>query len=695
MINVTEEFKKNIKTTYAKVVCTYSDGNTDTFNKDIMQGENNIIDESTSATFPIGDSICKYVTISLDNSNQKYSDKDFFNATLDYYLYQNKESGTTETIKKGTYTVSEAKYYDDLIEITALDDMWKADKEYKTNLPLPQPLLALIVDACDTCEILMGFSSLENNFVIESLPEGISFRDFFGYAAMAQCANARIDVSNKLQFKNWDFESIPHVLTNYIQSPALSSDNVVITGIKISNDNNTYSYGQSGYELSLSNRLLNDAQCQEIAEYIYNCIGDRPFRTLNGQLMTDASVEFGDMATSVDRHNNEYLTPITSVYYALQGITDVKTVTEEPIRNASIYSSLAEEAIVEAKKLVAKEKTEREQAIEDLAGKIVSSTSGLYMTVQQQETGGSIYYMHNKETLEESDIIWKLTAEAFAISTDGGLTYPYGFVVDGELITRLLYAEGINASYIDTGSFTVKDNKGNVKFQADVNTGKLIIDTENIKLDANGILKIYSAYVNNSIKLSTPKNPTLFTDAIYANNGDFYEKAYDWVTENVDVELKTGTMLVNIGSNNVPLKINASTRLDKNVTIGGKLYVDNDMYANGIGCIGLKATTHLKLKNKNVITEGTFANYIKTSLNVNNYRVSTTATKILFEVKLSGYTPISYNLYYNYSHEIIANFEDVRYENGRFYGAGYARTISNINPQAAFALRVVWLKNNI
>lgn len=42
------------------------------------------------------------------------------------------------------------------------------------------------------------------------------------------------------------------------------------------------------------------------------------------------------------------------------------------------------------------------------------------MTEDPQDDGSVIYYMHNKPTLEESDIVWKLTAEAIGISTDGG-----------------------------------------------------------------------------------------------------------------------------------------------------------------------------------------------------------------------------------------------------------------------------------
>lgn len=125
--------------------------------------------------------------------------------------------------------------------------------------------------------------------------------------------------------------------------------------------------------------------------------------------------------------------------------------------------------------MVQKETSAREEAIRRLA-ETLNSSSGLYMTQEPQQDGSIIYYMHNKATMAESNIIWKLTAEALAVSIDGGKTYPYGFAVTGELITRLLYAEGINADYINAGTLIVRDKSGNAIFEADMDTGSVTLD---------------------------------------------------------------------------------------------------------------------------------------------------------------------------------------------------------------------------
>ena len=50
------------------------------------------------------------------------------------------------------------------------------------------------------------------------------------------------------------------------------------------------------------------------------------------------------------------------------------------------------------------------------------------------------------------------------------------------MITRLLYTEGINADYINTGALTVKDKSGNIIFYADMETGTVKISGDNVTI---------------------------------------------------------------------------------------------------------------------------------------------------------------------------------------------------------------------
>ena len=520
MINVSNAFREKLEAgepVRMMVDITFPDGTKKTINKDIMNGDNGFSDCAESSSFPIGATVCKTLTLSINNDQEQWKNYNFYGAKIHAYLklqtsYAASESVSTlldesynpildstgdpiiatqaatkdiiETIDKGVYTVTTPEQYSDIINVTALDDMYKANKTYTSGLKLPQSLINLVRDACKTVGIGMNLTMDHGDIIIRSIPDSMTFRQLFGYAAMVESANARIDYSGNLQFVKWDFErtNIPK-LKNYGNPPTLSSDDIVITGIKVTNGQSNddtdakYSamYGEEGYVLELENELIDTDQLQTVANIIGEQIVGARFRNLEGDLVYNPLVEFGDMVYTYDRLGNKYLTPLTDVSGNVGGLTTVKTQADDPIRGSSDFYGNSTKAIVAARQMVQKETSAREEAIQRLA-ETLNSSSGLYMTQEPQQDGSIIYYMHNKATMAESNIIWKLTAEAFAVSVDGGKTYPYGFAVTGELITRLLYAEGINADYINAGTLIVRDKSGNAIFEADMDTGSVTLD---------------------------------------------------------------------------------------------------------------------------------------------------------------------------------------------------------------------------
>lgn len=570
MINISNAFREKLEAgepVRMVVDITFPDGTKKTINEDIMNGDNGFSDCAESSSFPVGATICKTLTLSINNDQEQWKNYNFYGAKIHAYLklqtsYAAPESVSTlldesynpildsigdpvvatqaatkdiiETIDKGVYTVTTPEQYSDIINVTALDDMYKANKTYTSGLKLPQSLINLVRDACKAVGIGMNLTMDHGDIIIRKIPDSMTFRQLFGYAAMVESSNARIDYAGNLRFLKWDFgkmesdnaatvdadgfihfgDASPSIDTDgfaslpgwtinaegflaltsgpgsdvqrlmaYANPPALSSDDIVITGIKVTNgqsndDTDTdYSgmYGEEGYVLELENELIDADQLQTVANIIGEQIVGVRFRNLEGDLIYEPTVEFGDMVYTYDRLGNKYVTPLTDVSGNVGGLTTVKTQADDPIRGSSDFYGNSTKAIVAARQMVQKETSAREEAIRRLA-ETLNSSSGLYMTQEPQQDGSIIYYMHNKATMAESNIIWKLTAEAFAVSIDGGKTYPYGFAVTGELITRLLYAEGINADYINAGTLIVRDKSGNAIFEADMDTGSVTLD---------------------------------------------------------------------------------------------------------------------------------------------------------------------------------------------------------------------------
>nr|DAG53405.1 MAG TPA: tail protein [Caudoviricetes sp.] len=540
---------------------TFPDRTKKTINEDIMNGDNGFSDCADSSSFPIGAVVCKTLTLSINNDQEQWKNYNFYNAKVHAYL---KVNGLEEKIDKGTYTITEPEQYSDIITLTALDDMYKANKTYTSGLKLPQSLINLVRDACGTLKIGMNLNMEHGDIIIRSIPDSMTFRQLFGYAAMVESANARIDYSGNLRFVKWDFGkmesdnaatvdadgfihfgdanpsidadsfvSLPGWTINaegflaltsgpgsdvqrlmaYANPPTLSSDDIVITGVRLKNgetDNNTdtdYSgmYGEEGYVLELENELIDSDQLETVASIIGEQIVGARFRNLEGDLVYNPLVEFGDMVYTYDRLGNKYLTPLTDVSGNVGGLTTVKTQAEDPIRGSSNFYSDSTKAIVAARKMVKKETSAREEAMQKLNDRI-SNASGMYSTDVEQADGSIIRYLHDKKTLGESLNVIKITSDAIGFSTDGGKTYPYGVTVDGETITRLLYAEGINADYINAGTLLVKDKSGNAIFEADMDAGSVYI-SGNVQIGGgktlDETLKEFSASAKNmTIQLS-------------------------------------------------------------------------------------------------------------------------------------------------------------------------------------------------
>ena len=510
MINVSNAFKQGLENgekVWIEVDIAFSDGTLKHLKDEIMSDNNSFSDCAESSSFPIGCVICKSMTLELDNTSDQWKDYYFYMAKVHAYLKMQIDADTIETIDKGVYTVTTPEQYGEILNLTALDDMYKTNAVHSTKLVLPQTVESLVRDACGTLGITAGFSRMAHgDLIINELPKDMTYRQLFGWAAMLDTANARLDSNGSLQFVGWNLDAVPNIeLKDYVSMPTVSSDDIVITGINIISGDNSETYGTSGYILSMENNLVGESDLATVAAQIGDSIIGAKFRNLQGDMAFNPLLEFGDVAYTYDRNLNQYVTPLTDVSYAVNGKTTVKTQADDPIRGMSLYYSGATKAIVAARRLVEKEKNARELAIEKLQESL-SVGSGLFATYVQQEDGSTISYFHDKGTLAESKNVIKITSEAIGVSNDGGKTYPFGFQLTGTMITKLLYAEGINADYIDSGALTVRDKGGNIIFQVNMDTNTVYMNPD-ILIIGNQTLTEKLTDMDNSI--AEAKNMTM------------------------------------------------------------------------------------------------------------------------------------------------------------------------------------------
>jgi hypothetical protein len=428
------------------------------------------------------------------------------------------------------------------IDLTCEDNMRKFDRNYSdSKLKYPATRGQIVRDACEVCGVTLQTTSFDrDDYIVQNRPndEALTFRQVLQWVAQIGCQWMRCDEYGRLCI-NWYGSVNEEELTvdelgvlktqdgsnvnlNFSNSDgALSADNgtllendgilrlfatdekgniseiettygftphhtdVVITGVKVteysesSSDNpQTYMVGTEGYVLGISgNKLIRVGDGQTIASMIAEkCVGMR-FRPFESECPTDVALEAGDSLIIVDRNGKIYTSLLTTTTLKPGSGQKIACNAKSAAKNSSTRYSQATQAFVAAKNMVKQEKTEREKALEEF-GKRIDSATGVYTTVELQENGSKIFYLHDKPTLAESQAIWKMTSEAWGVSTDGGHTWNGGMTVDGDTIVRILNAVGVNATWINTGAITVKDANENILFQVDMDTKTVVIDPD-------------------------------------------------------------------------------------------------------------------------------------------------------------------------------------------------------------------------
>lgn len=489
-----------------------------------MKFEDSVSDDSA---FTIGSANINTVNLSINNFDEKYTDYDFTNAEVICYVGLEVEptSGTEKEIEKiriCTMTVVDTPYQDTtIIELTCEDNMRKFDRDYsESKLKYPATRRQIIQDACNVCGVTLDTLSFDqDSYQIVTRPDddALTFRQVLAWVCQIGCQYARCDRYGRLTIKWYDTEIVDanRIEINSTSKFTPNLDDVVITGVRVTeyieatSDDETassYLYGKEGYVLEIGeNKLIPQGTGETVAAMIgEKCVG-MSFRPFETQCLTDISIEAGDAVLITDRKGNKYKSFLTNVVLQPGVFEQISCNAESAARNSSKQYSLITQTVVDARKSVQKEKAQRELALEEFE-KRLDKSSGVFTTIETQEDGSKIFYLHDKPKLSESQGIWRMTAEAWGVSNDGGNTWNGGMTVDGDAIVRILEAVGVNANWINAGAITVKDAEGNLLFSVDMDTKSVYI-SGNVQIGGgktlDETLKEFSASAKNmTIQLS-------------------------------------------------------------------------------------------------------------------------------------------------------------------------------------------------
>ncbi|RGF77002.1 hypothetical protein [Ruminococcus sp. AF31-8BH] len=542
MRNLSTEFKEQQNSgnrNYLKYAdFTFTDGSTLSItDKDLWSNGFKFEDAvSQSGSFDIGAAIVNKLTLQINNFSGKYTDYIWDGARVVCYIGLELSTGI-EKIRICTMTVTDAPYQSTaIISLTCEDSMRLFDRDYsESKLSYPATRLQIIQDACEVCGVTLQSTRFDNDdLIIQNRPDdsSITFRQVIAWVAQMGCQWAKCDEYGRLCF-GWYEREVPDNFYDLVETPwkdvegndilDTTGEQIItimqtgittiqtngftpwlydleITGIKVTeyvenssqNEAKTYQSGKSGYVIEISdNKLIQEGTGEAICKIISDrCVGMK-FRPFSTGALTNIAWEAGDTIAISDRNGKQYKSYLTSVTLNPGAFEQLECSAKSASRNKQKQYTLNQQVQAENKKNLKDERTAREKALEELSQRLAES-SGTYTTVETQPDGSKIYYLHNKPQLSDSDIIWKMTAEAWAVSTDGGQHWNGGMTVDGDVIARILTATGVNADWINTGTIKAIDKDGNITFLVDVTTGRVVINADSVQVkgkDVNAIAK--------------------------------------------------------------------------------------------------------------------------------------------------------------------------------------------------------------
>lgn len=460
MINASSDFKQNIinnRKFKVKADVSMLDGETFTLTENDIVVRGLRIEDSTSEKnrFNVGSAIINTLTLIINNINENFNEKDFIGAEIrpKIGLYINDK---IEYVEKGVFTVIESTEIESSIHLSCLDHMHKLEKPFKkVSMIFPTNIRTILNSISNYCGVVLNTQKFDNDtFIIQKRPEDdISCRQVVAYLAQITGNYARFDNLGFLKL-DW-YNSTKNHLISHISKQKINTEDVEITGIDFKTSDNSVLFGEEGYTVKIENNPFAQ-NINEIGQFLASKLVGLTFRPLQLSILSDPTIEAGDMATVVDKKGEVYTSLITNTSYSFGQAQTLDCDAESVARNNYNREGVAAKIAIKVKDEVQDELNAVEIAAKQFNDMVVNSM-GLYPTVEELEDGSLISYMHDKPELEESLVIWKKARDTFSVSNDGGETW-HGMDSSGNVIANVLSTVGVNAEWINViDSFTVGD----------------------------------------------------------------------------------------------------------------------------------------------------------------------------------------------------------------------------------------------
>ena len=595
MINGNVAFKKQTKkVNYADIILR--DGTVlELEPSDFSLGKFTLTDETTTGKFGVGHAVGKTISISIANHTDKFSMYDFFKAIIYVYVSVTLKDGTILKERKGKYYVINPATTGEVIDLQGVDSMHNFDRPYTANTHYPATLQEILTDCCLECGVNIGFTQFENyNFTVLHRPEDCTYRQVVSWVCQIAGYNARINNADFLElvwyetilgidmliggnlnteefedtYEGGDYKTYDDAIlldggnftdplpenVSRIKSLKVSTDDVIITGVKVQSENKEVLIGSEEYCISIIDNDLVLEKEEEVASILAPKLIGMQFRPLTCEIPNNPFFEPFDYCYVYDRKGNTYFTYINSVKYSINGFTTISCKAEDPIRSESSYTSESAKAVVKARKEAKKELTLYDKAVQNM-NMLSANAMGLYREQETLTDGSVIYYQSNRPITKNEEglcefeldsVVYKMTGDGFFVSNDGGLSFTSGFDSEGNAIVNVLSAIGIQFDWAKGGTLSLGgfDNlNGVIKIydRNGENTG--VIDNNGVALYSKNGTQIILSPLTGLVQRDSEGNEFygLVYDEIVGGFSQYSKRKYTNIYQGYDTDLLNTT----------------------------------------------------------------------------------------------------------------------------------------------------------
>ena len=282
---------------------------------------------STGNTAMVGSCIAAELTLTLENSDGYYNNTNFVGRELFVEIGVADENEVVHYIPMGYFGIDESPRKKNKLSISALDRMlWFEVEADKTALTFPCTITELLQDICAECGVTWSVSALTNgSYTVDEYPDTArTYRDILSWICEVTGTNAYFNYDGELVLA-WYSTSSAAILTvqNRITSDT-SEESIVLTGVEIETETQTYTAGLPDYALRISLNPLLKEDVQSVANAINLVVNRFTYKAFSATVLSMPHIYPMDGLTFVDSDGNSFFVAVTDWTFKMNGNTELR-----------------------------------------------------------------------------------------------------------------------------------------------------------------------------------------------------------------------------------------------------------------------------------------------------------------------------------------------------------------------------------